>query len=120
VDVASLIQRLSTGSYTVTHRAAPTTDGHGRTVAGAATTETAVAAVYPASGRDLLRLPEGRRSTETRVVITTTALTTGAQGGVNADQVTLDGLLWEVQNCEPWQTPGATGTGYKALVQVPG
>ena len=119
MDLAGLIADFATGSYTVTRRAAATTDGHGRNVAGATSSISIVAAVAPASGRDLLRLPEGRRANETRMVLTATALLVGGQGAANeADLISIDGASWEVQHVEVWRQPGVDAAGYKALVQA--
>jgi hypothetical protein len=110
VDLADLVQSFSTqpgdGTYIVQRRAAATFVA-GRPVQAAPTNLSIVASIQPASGKDLLRLPEGRRSNETRVLYTTTRLLTGDQGGPNeADQVTIDGTQWEVQHCESWVQPG--------------
>ena len=106
------IDALATGTYTVTRRAVATFAA-GRAVAGATSTLTVTAAAVPATGRDLLRLPEGRRATETRIVFTTTALLVGGQGSANdADLVGIDGRTWEVQQVESF--PGY----YRAIVQA--
>lgn len=116
LDAADLIDSLSTGTYTVTRRAAATNDGHGRAVAGSTSTLTITASVQPASGRDLMRLPEGRRTIETRVVYTTTRLLTGGQGAANeADLLTIDGASYEVEQVQTW--PGAVGY-YRCIVQA--
>lgn len=113
LNAAELISSLSTGTYTLTRRAAATYTA-GRPVAGSTTTTTITASVVPASGRDLLRLEEGRRSVETRLVFTTTELRVGVSGTSEADLVTIDGASWEVQQVETW--PGAVGF-YRAIVQ---
>lgn len=116
LDASDVIASLDTGSYVVTRRAAATYDTHGRAQPGGTSTITIDASVQPASGRDLLRLPEGRRSIETRVVFTPTALLVGAQGAANeADLIAIDGKTWEVQQVETW--PGAVGY-YRAIVQA--
>lgn len=115
MNAAALISRFQTGTYTVTRRAAATYVA-GRVVAGATSTFTITASIQSASGRDLLRLPEGRRSTDTQVVYTTTELKCGSQANANeSDQVTIDGALWEVQHIEAWPT----GSYYRAIVQAP-
>ncbi len=75
--------------------------------------------VQPAGGKDLLRLPEGRRTNETRVLFTTTQLYTGDQGQeFEADWVTIDGEYWEIQHCEDWVQSGG-GTAYRCILQAP-
>ncbi len=116
LDAGDVIASLDTGSYTVTRRARATFDSHGRAQAGGTSTLTIDASVQPASGRDLLRLPEGRRATETRVVYTPTALIVGGEGAANeADLIAIDGRTWEVQLAESW--PGAMGY-CRAIVQA--
>lgn len=103
MDFGDLVQSFLTHTLTVTRRGASQVV-RGRVVAPAPTTLTIAASVQPASGRDLLRLPEGRRTTETRVIYTTTQLLVGAQGGANeADLVQLDGNTWEIQMVEVWR-----------------
>lgn len=117
LDAGSLIASFATGTYAVTRRA-KATFVQGIATPGATTPIEIAASVQPASGRDLLRLPEGRRATETRVVYTTTQLLVGSQGGTNeADLITIDGASWEVQLVESW--PGAVGY-FKAIAQRAG
>ncbi len=116
LDAADVIASLDTGSYTVTRRAAAGYDTHGRAQASGTSTLTIDASVQPANGRDLLRLEEGRRTVETRVVYTPTQLLTGGQGSANeADLIAIDGRTWEVQLAEGW--PGAPGY-CRAIVQA--
>lgn len=113
----SVIDALETGTYTVTRKPA------GSYVAGVWTkgqpsqtlTFSIVASIQPASGKELLRLPEGRRTEETRVVYSKTELQPGGQAQpFSADLLTIGGESWEVQNVMPW----FDGTGYwKAIIQ---
>lgn len=114
LDAGDLIGSLSTGTYTVTRRAAATYVA-GILTPGATSTLSIVAAVVPATGRDLERLPEARRSVETRAVFTATALKIGAQAApYESDLVSIEGDSWEVQHLETW--PGLAGY-YRAIVQ---
>ena len=118
MDLGALIRSFSTGTYSVTRRAA---GGFDRGVAKGTTDSTVsvVAAVQPASGRDLLRLPEGRRSTDTRVLFTVTPLLVGDAGATyEANLVTIDGAEWEVQHVEKWTQAGAVGVAYRCIVQA--
>lgn len=120
LDAADLISSLSTGSYVVT-RTATGTFSHAIAVPGESSMLSIEAAVYPATGRDLLRLPELRRSIETKIVFTTTRLYAGAEQGTGseanyeADQITIDGDAFEVQQSGAW--PGMVGY-YRAVVQA--
>lgn len=128
LDAASLIESLSTGSiadgtpYTVTRHAAATFTA-GIAVPISPSTITITASVYQATGRDLQRLPEERRSISTMIVFTTTRLYTGAEHGIGsesvneADQIAIGGLAYELQTVEAW--PGAVGF-YKCVAQAVG
>jgi hypothetical protein len=122
VNTADLISSFSTGSsglYTVTRRQS---GSFLRGIAQATTdaTFTITASIQPASGKDLLRLPEGRRADETRTLYTATQLYTGDQGlGYEADLISLNGELWEVQHIEDWlQWAGQPG-GYRCIIMSP-
>jgi hypothetical protein len=130
LDGADLIESFTTGTYSIIRRAARVDDGHGRMQPGATSALSIRASVQPASGRDLLRLPEGRRSIETRVLYTTTPLLVGQQGGANeADLVQVPAADWhqdpnragtvlaEVQQIETW--PAAVGF-HRVIVQASG
>ena len=119
MDLPDIIQSFGTGTYLVTRRAKAVFVA-GRATPGATTTISIEASVQPATGRDLLRLPEGRRTQETRLVYTTTRLTPGAQGAAyEADLVLIEGNTWEVQHVETWhQAPGTDPTAYRAIVQA--
>ena len=120
LDAASLISSLSTGSYSVV-RTARGTFTNGIAVPGATSTFTIVAAAYQASGRDLQRLPEERRSVATKKIITTTRLLASAQageGGIDgdyqADLITIDGVVHEVQTVG--RHPGAGGVDFYVCI----
>jgi hypothetical protein len=118
VDIGALIDSFSTGSYVVT-RAAHGTTLRGRVQEGAQTTFSITAGAHPARGSDLLRLPEGRRNNETRVLFTTTQLQIGGiDADFEADLVDIDGEDWEVQHVETWHDPRSARVGYRCLVQA--
>jgi hypothetical protein len=119
VDTAGLLANFLTNSYTVTRTPVGTVQ-HGKEVVGTPFTLTIQGLVYPATGQDLLRLEEGRRSNETRVVMTTTPLQVdGAAGAYEADRVLLDtGDLWEVQHRETWIDPATKSVFYRCIVQA--
>lgn len=110
---------FSSGTYTVTRRAAESDDGHGRAVAGATSTLSIVASVQPMSGRDLQALPEGQRADETVVIYTTTFLTTRSE--TNApDTLVIGGNTYEVFRVETWVAFGRTHyRAYAARRTVP-
>ncbi len=99
--------------YSVTRRVAGTSSA-GLLVAGSSSTVSIVASVQPPTGADLLRLPEGRRSEDARVLFTATQLYTGGQGATyTADRLVIDGNLFEVSHVEPWP---ADSTFWRAIV----
>ena len=112
---AGLVGAFSQQTVTVTHRAAGSwTDG--RYTDGAASTATIKAAVYPATGEQLDRLPEARRSRETIAIFTDSALTPGAApSGAGADVITYGSDTYEVATVKRW-VPG----GYETLAQKVG
>lgn len=118
MDAADLIASFMTGTYTVTRRARGTFLA-GRPVPGVATTFAIVASVQSAAGRDLMRLPELRRSVDTCVIYTVTELEVGAQDGTNeSDVVSIDGISWEVQHVEAW--PQTQDLYWRAIAQAVG
>ena len=122
MDAASLT--LSFGApYVVTRRAVLGAgfDAHGQPLPPTPSmTFSIIASVQPASGRDLLRLPEARRALETRVLFTVTQLLDGGQGAAfEADRVSIDGQDWEVQQVQRWLgTPGVDVAYWRCIVQA--
>jgi hypothetical protein len=121
MDAADLIDSFATGyTYAVTRRAKAKSDGRGRMLPGASSSLTIEASVQPASGRDLMRLPEGRRSVETRVVFTATQLLVGAQNAAfESDLIAIEGRTWEVQQVASWNpSPTADPAYWRCIVQA--
>lgn len=126
MDSFDVLDSFTTGTYTVTRRPRATVGGDGVFQPGAPTTFTIgdgtpfPASVQPASGRDLLRLPEGRRSIETRVVYTNFELQTGGQAtAFEADRIEIEGDSWEVQQLAPWRPSPESDVGYvRAIIQA--
>lgn len=121
MDIAALVLSFATADGYVVTRRARTGFSRGLALPTEDVTMTIVASVQPATGRDLLRLPELRRSNETRVLFTATQLRTGDAGEDHeADLVEVEGEQWEVQHVETWvQAPSIQGTGYRCIVQRP-
>lgn len=120
MNPAAIIARFATGTYTVTRRTSGGYD-QGRALPTTDASFSVVAAVAPASGNDLQRLPEGRRTIDSKIVFTPTELLTGAQGGTyEADWIAIDGGSWECQHVEKWTPPTSDGTapGYRCIVQL--
>ena len=73
------------------------------------------ASVQPASAKEMLTLPEGRRDRETYRLYTSFELKTADEATeVNADRVTLNGKTFEVLSVGRWQNNVINH--YKALV----
>lgn len=109
MDLSFAILGFATGTYTVTRNTA-SYGSDGRLTAASPTTFSITASVQPLSGRDLQRLPEGKRTREARAVFTPTMLTPGPN---LPDQIQIDGLAWEVDSVQDWQNLGGY---YRAVV----
>lgn len=119
MDFADLISDLSTGSYTVTRRAAAVDDGHGRMKPGAQSSFPIQAACVQPRGRELLRLPEGRRADEARMVYTLTELLVGGQAASHeADLILIDGATYEVSSVDRWPDPEGGPPGFVSMVMA--
>jgi hypothetical protein len=118
VNVASLIASFATGTYTVTRTTRGTTT-RGRIADGTTSTISITASVSPATGVDLMRLPEGRRTSYAVMVITATELLNGGQGAATeADTLVIDGETFEVSVIDPWRDPLSRAVGYKCIATV--
>lgn len=118
MNVAGLISSFATGTYTVT-RTARGSITKGKTAAGTTSSVTITACIYPATGTDLKRLPENRRTSEAMNLITDTELYDGGQGSdYEADTVSVFSETWEVSDVDRWVDPESGDTGYKCLVSV--
>jgi len=116
MDAASLVESFLTGQYVVTRRERARFVS-GIAVSGPTSSLSISASVQPATGADVLRLPEGRRLVETRVIYTTTQLLVGSEGSPNeSDLISIDGQNWEVQHVESWQQ--AEGSFFRCIAQV--
>lgn len=118
MNVAGLISSFATGTYTVTRTARGSTV-RGKTAAGSTSSVSITAAVWPAGGSDLRRLPEGRRASQALALMTATQLYVGGQGDAyEADTVSIDGEAHEVSDVDAWTDPLTGAVGYKCLVTV--
>jgi hypothetical protein len=113
-DLSGVVLDLASGSYTVT-RGSPTTGGtDGRAVVASPSTFSIKASVQPLNGRDLLRLPEGERSTERVKVYSPTQLFTTGAGQV-ADLISVLGISYEVETAQVW---GPNGNFWKMICRA--
>lgn len=116
MNIAALVSSFATGTYTVTRRARNNTATRGVVNDGAETTLNARASVSPARGADLLKLPEGRRTAESKTIFTTTRLYCGEVAeAYEADRFLIDGALYELMHLEVWRDSLSAGIGYKAV-----
>ena len=115
MDLASLISSFATGTYTVTRRARGSI-ANGKVGSTSDSTVTITASVSPSSGSDVVKLPEGRRTNETRTIFTTTLLKTGGQGeAYEADQISIGGETYEVMKVETWIDSDSGDVAYKCI-----
>jgi hypothetical protein len=120
--IAASIANLATATqYTVTRRSTAVPaydDATGLLQQVAPTTLEIVAVVVPMSGRDLLRLPEGRRAVETRTIYTASRLYVDQQQGSRvSDTIEIAGVTFEVQTVREWIEPGGA-VFYEAVAQA--
>jgi hypothetical protein len=118
VDVAGLIASFATGTYTVT-RTARGSITRGKTADGTTSSVSITAAVWPAVGNDLKRLPENRRTSEAVNLMTSTLLYVGGQGSAyEADKVAIGSESYEISDVDTWTDPATGSIGYRCLATV--
>jgi hypothetical protein len=106
MSLSDAILSLSTGTYTVTRPGAGTWT-NGVFVEGTASTFQIQASVQPASARDLLRLPEGERTSDVIAIYTPTELRASSQPDRTlSDRITYRGALYELEHVEFWESGG--------------
>ncbi len=117
MDAADLIDSFGK-PYTVTRRASNGTD-RGRALPTTNSTIPIIAAVQPATGRDLDQLPELQRSHESKVVFTITQLMIAEEGGAFlSDVISIDGRDWQIQHLETWKSSIEESNYFRAIVQA--
>lgn len=118
MDAFGLIADFAQGTSYVVSRQTRGPFTKGRYIQGSITIFTITASVQPTMGRDLDRLPEGRRTKATKTIFTTTPLQVGGQdSAMQADTISIEGVSWEIQHSEIWGQPGEMATYYKCLAQ---
>lgn len=119
-DLSSTIGRLGNWQqYPVTrYKTQGTTDGNIDPIRPDGDPIIITAAIQPATGKDLQRLPEGFRTSEVIVIWTSTqlrALGTTAQGETNPpDTILYDGDTYQIEACDKW---AMMGNYYEALAR---
>lgn len=104
MSLADTIESFSTGTYLVKRSGGVTyVDGHAED--NPPTELQVTASVQPLGGKELMRLPEGDRSKEMRLVFTTVQLHP-EYGGGHADIIVIDGQDYEVSSVEAWTSLG--------------
>lgn len=116
MNLAGLASRFATGTYAVTRRQSTFTATRGAVDPPTQSSLTITASVTPVRGADLQKIPEGRRTNETRTFFTTTQLFVGdPQSGYEADQIAVGSLVFELVHLERWDDPRSGGAMYKAI-----
>jgi hypothetical protein len=103
-DVSDVIDALATGIYTVS-RPGQTTYLNGRRQPPTTTSFDIRAAVQPATGRQLDRLPEGLRTHEAIAIWTRTELRTENANG-EPDVISVGGFDYQIDAVNRWQPSG--------------
>jgi hypothetical protein len=114
--MTSTIKRLSAyAQYTVYRYPSAQSFTDGKRDAQTPTELTIYAMIQPASGRDLLRLPEGLRSGEVIAIWTETELRLENEAEqLRPDEVGYKGQSYQVESIENWSD---AGNYYKALAR---
>lgn len=113
INFPNLVKHFKTdGTYTVTRKQAATYL-KGRLVSPETTTFSITASVQPLTGNDMVLLPEGSRSGNTKVLFTTTQLNT--VGTAEPDTIVIESVDYDVFNVETWE--GFNQTYYRTLVR---
>lgn len=99
-DLSDVIDALATGIYTV-RRTGPTIYVDGRRQAPVTTSLSVRGVVYPTSGIDLQRLPEGLRTVEIITIVSPQQLRTAGPEG-EPDIIEYKGLDYQVQTSQRW------------------
>lgn len=105
MDLSDVVLALATGTYTVTRASGVGTYVDGVFVPASTSTVDVVAGVYPLTGRELQRLPEGLRTKELRQVFTVDPLLVSAPEQ-RPDVVSIQGATWQVETVEDWEPAG--------------
>jgi hypothetical protein len=106
MNTIGLINSFLTASVYVVTRRSSAQYVKGHAVAQPALTFKINGSVQPATSQDLMRLPEGRRTDQMKVLFTNTELSIGGQHeNFEADLVNIDGDMWEVQAQDEWGHP---------------
>lgn len=110
MSYAAAVTSLANATLEVTRRAEPVAVRvAGRVQPPVTSTFSIRASLQTPTGKDLERLPEGRWTSDMRVVYTLTALILGGPGtGFLCDVVTIEGSPFEVQHVEPWDSLGGS------------
>lgn len=115
MDLTDVIASFATGTYAVRRRASSTyTDGY--LDPDSFTTLSVTGCLQPVTGRELQRMPEGWQDQEVQQLWSPIYLRTKQDDGA-ADVLEIDGVLWEVQKCERWDTLGAYWRAYMMKVE---
>lgn len=94
-DIADAVDALATGNYSVSRPTPGGYDTNGRVIAPTFAALTVRASITPARGRDILRLPEGNRSTEAIAILATSEVKVD-------DRITYNGRVYVVGHSAPW------------------
>ena len=104
MDLSGAILSFKTGDYTITRRT-PAARVNGVEQDPTSATFIIEACVQPASGRQLQRLPDGMRQSETIAVYTSTELKT-IESAPLADLISFKGKSYELANVKPFDDLG--------------
>lgn len=104
-DMTDVLEELATGTYEIRPGGTPVDDGSGKfTTPAVPAVPDVLCSVQEVPGIKGEQPPEGERQTDTRLVVTAYALKAADTAtGKLADQIVIDGEVYEVTDVAPWQ-----------------
>lgn len=106
--IGEIIRSFKVPGGVLVERHSPGTKIKGRYVKGSTVSFTVdPVAIHPASGKQLDMLPEGKRTTQSKIIYTQKELfADDAPGVTNADIVNYKGQRYEIHNVADWEDNG--------------
>lgn len=118
MSIAALIASFGR-PLTVIRYAAGAYGSNGAYQPGATSTLSIVMSVQPLNGRELMLLPEGERTKQYVRGYTNTQLYTAQQSSSKkADRISVDGVTFEVQKIEKWESASMSIQPYWKVVMA--
>ncbi len=106
MNLSGVIKRRSNITLAVTRRGVPVLGDNGEYTDGASSSILVRGLIYPARGREIQLLPEGRRNDLTMGFLSDVELLTAEVGGGEGDLMSYQGDTFEALKVDPWGEEG--------------